>query len=155
ALGGDGPAPVKPQAAPTFAKDVAPILQKKCQNCHRQGHVGPFALETFEQAQKRAHDIAAVATDRVMPPWKPAPGVGPKLKHDQSLAPAEIAVLQAWAEAGCPQGDMKEMPPPVAFVADWKLGTPDLVLEPDEDFTLAASGPDLYRCFVVPTNLSR
>jgi hypothetical protein len=153
AQGGDEPA--LPRAAPTFSRDVAPILQKKCQNCHRRGHVGPFALETYEQAQKRAHDIAAVATDRVMPPWKPAPGVGPKLKHDQSLGAAEIAVLQAWAEAGCPPGETKDMPPPPEFAADWKLGTPDLVLEPDEDFTVPAAGADVYRCFVVPTNLTR
>jgi hypothetical protein len=153
ALGGAGPA--KPTSPPTFTRDVAPILQQRCQNCHRRGHVGPFALETYEQAQKRAHDIAAVATDRVMPPWKPAPGVGPKLKHDQSLTAAEIAVLQAWAEAGCPPGDPKHMPPPAEFATDWKLGEPDLVLEPDEDFTVPASGPDVYRCFVVPTNLAR
>jgi hypothetical protein len=153
AIRGDEPA--RPSVVPTFAKDVAPILQKKCQNCHRRGHVGPFALETYEQAQKRAHDIAAVATDRVMPPWKPAPGVGPRLKHDQSLAAAEIAVLQAWAEAGCPSGDPKDMPPPPQFVTDWKLGTPDLVLVPDEDFTVPAAGGDVYRCFVVPTNLTK
>jgi hypothetical protein len=153
ASGGAEPVPGKP--APTFTKDVAPILQKKCQNCHRRGHVGPFALETYDQAQKRAHDIAAVAVDRVMPPWKPAPGVGPRLKHDQSLAPAEIAVLQAWAEAGCPPGDPKDLPPAAEFPSDWKLGTPDLVLEPDEDFTVPASGGDLYRCFVVPTNLAQ
>ncbi len=70
---------------PTFTRDVAPILQQKCQNCHRSHHIGPFALETFEQARKRASDISLVVTERQMPPWKPAPGVGPRLKHDQSL----------------------------------------------------------------------
>jgi len=143
------------KAPPTFTKDVAPILQEKCQNCHRRNHVGPFALETYEQARKRAVDIAGVAEDRVMPPWKPERGVGPQIKHDQSLSPEEIAILSAWAEAGAPRGDPKDMPPPRRFVEDWKLGTPDLVLEPAEGFTVPASGPDLYRCFVIPTNLAR
>ena len=102
-----GEEPSKPKAPPTFTKDVAPILQKKCQNCHRRHQVGPFALETYEQARKRAADIATVAADRLMPPWKPERGVGPKLKHDQSLSREEIAILEAWAEAGAPQGDPK------------------------------------------------
>ena len=90
------------KAAPTYTytKDVAPILQAKCQNCHRKHQVGPFALETYEQARKRAHDIVFVTEERSMPPWKPTRGVGPKLKHDQSLTPAELAVLAAWAESG-------------------------------------------------------
>ena len=86
-----GDEPARWKDPPTFTKDVVPILQKKCQNCHRSHQVGPFALETFEQARKRATDIALVATERQMPPWKPAPGVGPRLKHDQSLSPQEIS----------------------------------------------------------------
>jgi hypothetical protein len=147
--------PTKPKNPPTFTRDVAPILQKKCQNCHRSRHVGPFALETYEQARKRASDIADVVRDRAMPPWKPEPGVGPRLKHDQSLTPREIAVLEAWAEAKAPRGDPKDMPPPLRFSEDWKLGTPDLILEPAEEYSVAASGPDVYRCFVIPTNLAR
>jgi hypothetical protein len=143
------------KAAPTFTKDVATILQAKCQNCHRRHHVGPFALETYEQARKRAHDIVAVTEERSMPPWKPTPGVGPKLKHDQSLTPAELAILSAWAEAGAPRGDLKDMPPPPKFAEGWKLGPPDVILEPAEAFPVAAKGPDVYRCFVLPTNLAR
>jgi hypothetical protein len=142
-------------AAPTFTKDVAPILQAKCQNCHRKKHIGPFSLDTYEQARKRASDIASVVSDRSMPPWKPAPGVGPAIKHDQSLTKREIAILEAWAEAGAPEGDPRHMPPPARYAEDWKLGPPDLVLEPAEDFDIPASGPDLYRCFVIPTNLTK
>ncbi len=96
-----------------------------------------------------------MASERQMPPWKPAPGVGPRLKHDQSLSPQEIAVLEAWAESGSLKGDPKDMPPPPRFATDWKLGPPDLILEPAEDFSIPASGPDTYRCFVLPTNLAR
>jgi hypothetical protein len=141
--------------APTYAKDVAPILQAKCLNCHRRHQVGPFALETYEQARKRAKDIAAVTGERTMPPWNPTPGVGPKLKHDQSLSHAEVATLAAWAEAGAPKGDPKDLPPTPKFSDGWKLGPPDLVLEPAEGFPVPASGADTYRCFVLPTNLAR
>ena len=143
------------KTAPTYTKDVARILQSKCQNCHRRHQVGPFALETYEQARKRSKDIAAVTEERSMPPWKPTAGVGPKLKHDQSLTPAEIGVLTAWAEAGAPHGDPKDMPPPPTFAVGWKLGPPDVILEPGEGFPVPASGPDVYRCFVLPTNLAR
>jgi len=141
------------KAPPTFTKDVAVILQKKCQNCHRSGQVGPFVLGSYKQARKRAADIAAVAEGRSMPPWKPAPGIGPKIKHDTSLTPAEVAILEAWAEAGAPEGDAKDMPPPPQFSEGWALGTPDLVLEMGEPYQVPASGADTYRCFVVPTNL--
>src|SRR5690348_9866295 len=78
AAGGE---PARGSRPPTFAKDVAPILQNRCARCHRADHVGPFPLQTYEQARKRAEDIAAVAGDGVMPPWKPARGIGPALKH--------------------------------------------------------------------------
>ena len=146
--------PKKP--APTYTKDVAEILQSKCQNCHRRHQVGPFALETYEQARKRAHDDTAVTEGRSMPPWKPTTaGVGPKLKHDQSLTRAEIAILTAWADAGAPRGDLKDLPPPPRFAEGWKLGPPDLILVPGEGVPIPASGPDIYRCIVLPTNLTR
>jgi hypothetical protein len=140
-------------AAPTYCKDVAPILQKRCQNCHRKGEVGPFALGTYQQARKRAEDIASVVEDRQMPPWKPAPGIGPKLRHDKSLPAAEVSIIRAWADAGAPQGDPKDLPPELTYITGWALGTPDLILEPSEDYQIPAAGPEVYRCFVIPTNL--
>ena len=147
--------PAGKKAVPTFTRDVAPILQARCQNCHRRHQVGPFPLETYQQARKRARDIVDVTEERSMPPWKPTRGIGPKLKHDQSLTPAELAVLAAWAEGGTPLGDPKDMPPSPKFAEGWKLGPPDLILEVDEGFPVPARGPDIYRCFVLPTNLSR
>lgn len=143
---------------PTFTKDVAPILNKHCRSCHRRGQVGPFPLETYEQARKRADDIAATVEGRHMPPWKAKPGVGPKLKFDGSLPPSAIATLLAWAKAGAPRGDDSAMPtapphPPAGSEDGWALGTPDLVVEMTESFTVPADGPDLSRCFVIPTKL--
>jgi mono/diheme cytochrome c family protein len=147
------PLPETPKAAakPTYAKDVAVILQKHCQECHRPGQVGPFALMDYKSAAKRAGDIVNVTESRTMPPWKPEPGFGPKYKHDRSLTESEIATLAAWVDAGSPEGDPADLPPPTKFTDDWALGTPDLVLEPGVDFEIPAGGDDIYRCFVIPT----
>lgn len=155
ASGARGDEPSPPEGTPTFTRDIAPILHRRCQGCHRPGQVGPFTLEKYEHARKRAEDIAAVVEDRVMPPWKPAPGVGPKLKHDKSLTAGEIAAIRAWVDAGAPRGDEAHMPAPPQHPDGWQLGTPDLVLEPAEDFAVPATGPDIYRCFVIKTDLPR
>lgn len=144
-----------PASGPTFANNVARILQRNCQECHRKGQVGPFALETYEQARKRASDIADVVEERVMPPWKPVAGVGPKLKHVRTLSDDEITTLVNWAQLGAPLGDPAAIPPSPTFSDDWSLGTPDLVIEPSESFSIPADGGDLYRCFVIPTNLAK
>lgn len=153
AVGCPIPKPATGKDQPTYAGEVALILQKHCQECHRRGQVGPFALETYDQARKRADDIADVVDQRRMPPWKPDPHVGPKFKNDRSLTNEEIATLVAWAAQGAPQGDPAQAPPPATFADEWKLGTPDLVLELPEDYAIPASGEDIYRCFVLPTQL--
>jgi peroxiredoxin len=145
--------PRKMSDVPTYSGAVAAILQKNCLECHRRGQVGPFALETYAQASKRAGDIAAVTGDRRMPPWKAAPQETPRFKHNRSLADADIATLEAWAEAGAPEGDPARVPTPPAFADDWVLGTPDLVVEMPGEFEVPASGKDIYRCFVIPTHL--
>ena len=142
-------------AAPTYTKDVASILQQNCQDCHRRGQVGPFSLETYEQARKRAADIASVAEDRAMPPWKASPHVGVKFKDARVLSDKEIATIVAWSEAGAPEGNPRDLPPPPKFADDWQLGTPDLIVDTGMDFQVPASGGDIYRCFVVPTKLDK
>jgi mono/diheme cytochrome c family protein/peroxiredoxin len=151
------PLPEVPVAAatPTYCKDVAPILQKNCQECHRPGQVGPFALESYDQARKRASDIATVVADRAMPPWKAAPHVGVKFKDVRTLSDQDIATVVAWAEAEAPEGNRADLPAPPKFSDDWQLGTPDLVIDIGADFQVPASGDDIYRCFVVPTHLEK
>lgn len=141
--------------SPTYSREISRIIQKKCQECHSKGQVGPFPLENYEHARKRAADLADVTADRLMPPWKAEPGFGQKFKNDHSLSAEEIEAFQAWADAGAPLGDLSEMPAPVSFPTGWKLGTPDLVLELPEAFEIPATGADLYRCFVLPTNLPK
>jgi mono/diheme cytochrome c family protein len=141
--------------APTYAKDVAAILQKNCQECHRPGQVGPFALETYEQARKRASDIASVAEDHAMPPWKADGKVGVKFKDVRALSEKDINTLVAWAAADAPLGDRADVPPNPSFPDEWQLGTPDMVIDIGADFPVPAAGEDIYRCFVVPTKLEK
>src|SRR5262249_1938420 len=96
------PIPEPPAAVghPTYTKDVALILQKNCLECHRRGQVGPFALETYEQARKRATDIATVVEDRLMPPWKASPHFGGKFQDARLLPEEGSSTLVTWADYG-------------------------------------------------------
>lgn len=141
----------KPGAAPiTYHKDVLPILQTNCQSCHRAGQVGPFALMTYRQAVNWAEDIKDYTASRKMPPWKPSGGV--EFSNDRHMSDKDIATLAAWLDAGCPEGNPKDAPPPAKFSEEWQLGPPDLVLSVPEEFHVGATGRDLFRCFVFPTN---
>jgi hypothetical protein len=142
-------------STPTYAREVSRIVQKNCQECHRKGQIGPFPLETYEHTRKRAGDIVTVTADRSMPPWRAVRGFGQRFQHDRSLPAADLATLAAWARAGAPLGDPAELPPKASFPEEWALGTPDLVLEIPEAYSIAAAGGDIYRCFVLPTNLPR
>lgn len=137
----------------TYTRDVASILYRNCLECHRSGSFAPFALETYDQARKRAADLASVALDRLMPPWRAVPGFGPAFQHDRSLTRAEIATLVAWADQGAPEGEPGDAPTRPVFSEGWKLGEPDLVVEMPEPFEVPATGDDIYRCFVIKTDL--
>jgi peroxiredoxin len=144
--------PATPTTAVTYYRDVLPILQARCQSCHRPGEVAPFTLLTYRQAVRWADDIKEYTQSRRMPPWKPV--AGPPFVGDRRLTDKEIATLAAWADGGTPEGDPKDAPAPRKFLEGWQLGRPDLVLTVDGDFELGATGPDLYRCFVLPTGLA-
>jgi peroxiredoxin len=135
----------------TYHRDVLPILQKNCQSCHRPGEVAPFSLMTYKQAVNWADDIKDYTKNRVMPPWKLAVGV--PFQNERRMSDKDIQTLAAWADDGCPEGNLQDAPPPVKFPEGWSLGTPDLVLTAEADFTLGPTGKDLFRCFVLPSNL--
>lgn len=136
----------------TYHRDVLPILQNNCQQCHRPGEVGPFALMTYKQAANWGDLMKDYTQQRLMPPWKPSEGV--PFHNERRMPQKEIDTIAAWVDAGMPEGDPKDAPPAKKFTDGWQLGTPDLVLTAEEDFTLGASGKDLFRCFVLPTGLT-
>ncbi len=123
------------QAPVTFTKDVAPILQAKCQECHQPGSIAPMSLITYEDARKYARRIRTRVLARVMPPWHLDKTVGIQaFKNDRSLTDGEIATLVGWVDAGTPLGSPADLPPAPTFpdpnrwqYAD-QFGAPDLVL---------------------------
>src|SRR5690348_3848540 len=130
-------------AAPTFNKDIAPILYANCASCHRPGEVAPFSLLTYQDAAKRAALISGAVTQRFMPPWKAEPGFG-DFAGERRLTQAQIAMIQEWAKAGAPEGDPKLKPAPPKFVDGWQGGQPDQVLTIPVKYSLPADGPDQY-----------
>src|SRR6266403_3722491 len=119
----------------TFTKDVAPVLQKNCQGCHRPGEAAPFSLLGYEQARPWAKAMKEAVLLKKMPPWFADRHYG-KFSNDRSLSQKEIDTIAAWADAGAPQGDPKDMPPPVNFVEGWRIPKPDLVFEMPNDFEI-------------------
>jgi hypothetical protein len=136
----------------TFYRDVLPILQRRCQICHRPGEIGPFSLLTCAHAVRWAADIKTQTQNRRMPPWMPTEGM--EFLDERKMTAQEVRTLADWVDGGTPAGDPRHAPPPAAFPEGWQLGKPDLVLEPESEFTLGASGPDVFRNFVVPTGLT-
>ena len=139
-------------AAPTFNRDIAPILFKNCSSCHHPGEVAPFSLLTYADAHKHSTEMADLTLNRQMPPWKPEHGFGEFL-GERRLAAGDIATIQNWVKTGRPEGDPADLPAPPKYVEGWMLGEPDLVLKVPKAYTLRADGPDVMRSFVIPLDL--
>ena len=135
----------------TYYKDVLPILQNRCQTCHRPGEVGPFSLMTFEQAYNWAEDMVTFTESGFMPPWKPVAGM--KFHNERRMSQKEIDTLAAWVKAGTPKGNPKVAPKTAVFPEGWQMGKPDLVLTMPDEFQVGPTGHDIFRCFIMPTDL--
>jgi hypothetical protein len=136
--------------APTFFKNVLPILQNNCQSCHRPGEVAPMSLMSYEEARPWARAIKTKTTARQMPPWFADPDYG-LFSNERRLSAREIDVLAAWADAGAPAGNPKDAPPPRQFENGWNI-TPDVVVEMPKPFEVPATGTINYKFVVVKTN---
>src|ERR1700712_4492371 len=154
----------KPAAAPgevTFTKDVAPILQRSCENCHRADGVAPMSLSTYEDARPWARAIKQRTgigpKAGVMPPWYVEKNIGIQQFHnDPSLSDEEIAMLAKWADSGAPRGNPADMPPARVYAdrTSWAIGTPDLIVKTNE-LTVKAGAPDWWgEIPSVPTGLT-
>jgi Flp pilus assembly protein TadD len=145
-------APAFAQSPPTFAHDIAPIIHQNCAPCHRPGEAGPFPLLTYQDVKKHAPEIADVTSRRVMPPWAPEAGYG-EFADERRLTDAQIKLIADWVSQGAPEGNPSETPPLPKFTEGWQLGPPDMILEAQSAYALAASGPDVYWNFVIPVTL--
>jgi hypothetical protein len=136
---------------PTFSKDVAPIFQAKCQECHQPNSIAPMSLITYEETRPWARAIKARVAARQMPPWHIDRSVGvQKFKNDMSLSDEQVDTIVRWVDGGALEGDPKDMPPPRPLVTDneWKavkdgFGPPDLVIK-SEPYTMAAKHQDVW-----------
>jgi hypothetical protein len=135
------------QSPVTFTKDIAPILQRSCQNCHRVGQIGPMPLLTYEDARPWARAIKQQVVQRNMPPWYIDKAVGVrKFKNDPSLGEEDIALISKWVDAGAPMGNPADMPPPRKFddSARWHIGKPDVVVSLQHPVIVKPSDPDQW-----------
>jgi len=137
----------KPVADATFSKDISPILERSCQNCHRAGSIAPMPLLTYKDARPWARSIKEKVVRREMPPWHIDRNVGiTKFKEDPSLTDAEIATISNWVDHGAPEGNPSDMPPPRRFsdLDKWQIGKPDIVISMKKPYRLKANGQDEY-----------
>jgi len=135
-------------SAPTFNKDVLPILQKNCQNCHRPGEVAPMSLLTYKDARPWAKAMKVAVASKKMPPWFAEYG---HFANDRTLSAAEIETLVNWANEGAPEGDAKDAPPPISFPDGWQI-KPDMIIEMPKPFHVKATGTINYQNIKVKAN---
>ena len=141
--------PAVPHPLPTFTRDIAPILQEKCEVCHRPDNIGPMSLMTYEEVRPWVRSIRAQIISRNMPPWYLDKDVGiQRFVNDRSLSDQQIETIVTWIDAGAPRGDAEDMPPPKdwpsgdRFFLEDILGPPDLVVRAGRR-TMPAEGPDV------------
>ena len=141
------------RSTPTYTKDIAPILNQRCVECHRKGEAAPMAFTSYSETRPWAAAIKEATASKVMPPWF-AHGSEGNFKNDRRLAQAEIDTLAAWAKAGAPEGDPKELPRMPEFADGWNIGKPDMVFDTGKEFPIPADGVVAYQYFPVPTNFT-
>jgi hypothetical protein len=148
------PEPMLPEVGKvSYSEHVAPILQEKCESCHRPGQVGPFPLQSYAHAKRWSAMIAETVDNKRMPPWHADPRHG-DFVNDRSLSAKEKATVLAWVKQGMPEGDPKSLPAPKSFVEGWNIGKPDVVLKMDKPYKIQATGVVAYQWFRVPTNFT-
>jgi len=140
-----------PTGQVTFSKDVAPILQAKCQSCHQPNSIAPMSLISYQESRPWARSIKDRVASRQMPPWHIDPSVGVQhFKNDMSLSQDQIDTIVKWVDGGALQGDPKDMPPakPLATDNQWQgvrdgFGEPDLIVKSSE-YTMPAKHQDVW-----------
>jgi hypothetical protein len=137
----------------TFSKDIAPILYRSCAECHRAGEIAPMSLLTYNEVRPWAKSIRERVIERSMPPWSADPKYG-HWANDPRLSEKEINTIVEWVNAGAPKGEDKDLPPMPKFTEGWSIGTPDIVLQMPEEYTVPADGTVPYLYFSMPTGFT-
>ncbi|HVS64549.1 MAG TPA: cytochrome c [Thermoanaerobaculia bacterium] len=142
-----GPKPGTADEAVTYAEHIAALFQQKCQECHRPRGLAPFSLLEYEQVRAWSKAIRREVHLGRMPPWGLDPEVG-EWANDPTFSEQELALLDAWLDAGMPRGNPADLPPPLRFHDDWSIGEPDLIFEMPEEVQIPAEGVVDYQHFV-------
>ncbi len=129
-------------AQTTYSEHVAPIMQRRCQQCHRQDGIGPFKLMTYDDAESWSESIREVVTQNLMPPWH-ADAPHKHFSNDRSLTDKEYSTLLDWIDDGTLEGDRSKLPKPLRFTDSWTIGTPEVVLKMEKAVTVPAETPEL------------
>ncbi len=151
-VGAQAPA-AAPANAPTFARDVAPILYRNCTTCHRPGEIAPMSLLTYKDARPWAKSIATQVGKNTMPPWHADPAHGQFL-NDRRLSEKDKDTILKWVNDGALEGNPADTPPQPTYATEWQIGTPDAVFSMAEDYPIPAEGTIAYQYFEVPTNFT-
>jgi len=140
-------------SAPTFYKDIVPILQDKCQSCHRRGEPAPMPLVTYDQTRPWAGKIAAAVEMKMMPPWFADSRYG-HFANDPSLNAEQIATIGDWASAGAPSGNPQDAPAPRKWSEVWNIPQPDAVVKMPKLVRIPARGEVEYTYEIVATHFT-
>lgn len=143
---------VAPTGDVTYCNQISRILQSKCVECHRPNEIAPFALTSYEEVVGWADMMCEVIDQNRMPPWFANPKHG-KFSNDCSLSPDEKLAIATWAENGCPEGDVADLPPPPKFIDGWRIPEPDMVLSMPEEFEVPAEGVVDYQSYILDPQL--
>jgi hypothetical protein len=142
-----------PAPAPTFYKDVLPVLQGHCQSCHRPGEVAPMPLVTYQQTRPWANAIAHEVQMKMMPPWFADSRYG-RFANDPSLTQQQISIITAWVAAGAPAGNPLDAPPAKEWAKGWNIAQPDLAVRMPKSVQIPARGEVEYTYEIVPTHFT-
>jgi len=143
-------------ATVTFADQVSRILQRNCVECHREGEIGPFSLETYEKAIGWADMMLEVIEEKRMPPWHADSSIG-KFSNARNMSDQDKQILRDWVDQGTPMGDVAKLPEPVEYVSGWRLPKePDMVVEMSKrPYEIPEDGTVEYQYFVVDAGFEK
>jgi hypothetical protein len=143
-----------PDKAVTYNRDVAPIMQQHCQECHRAGEIAPMSLMSYKEVRPYAAAIKEAVALRKMPPWFADPHYG-HFANDRGLSQGDTDTLVKWVNSGAPEGDAADLPAPRKFLKGWNIEKPDVVLQMPGEFSVPASGTIAYQYYLIPTHFER